>query len=59
MRGDRMKVLKETLLLNDLKSTLDIVKEESALIMRTNAQPVVIISLEEYNELKAKAYKGE
>lgn len=54
-----MKVLKETLLLNDLKSTLDIVKEESVLIMRNEALPVVVISLEEYNELKAKAYKSE
>lgn len=54
-----MKVLKETLLLNDLKSALDLVEEESALIMRTDAQPVVLLSLEEYNELKAKAYKGE
>ena len=54
-----MKVLKETLLLNDLKSTLDVVKEESVLIMRTDTQPVVLLSLEEYNDLKAKAYKGE
>lgn len=54
-----MKVLKETLLLNDLKSTLDVVKEESVLIMRSEAQTVVILTLDEYNELKAKAYKSE
>lgn len=59
MWGERMKVLKETLLLNDLKSTLDVAKEESVLIMRSEASPVVILTLDEYNELKAKAYKSE
>lgn len=54
-----MKVVKETLLLNDLKSTLDVVKEESVLIMRNEEEPVVLMRLEEYNELKANAYKVE
>lgn len=54
-----MKVLKESLLLNDLQSTLDAAMQESVLIMRNEAEPVVLSRLEEYNQLKEQAYKSE
>ena len=47
-----MKVLKETLLLNDLTSTLDVAQEEEILVMRQEKQPMVVMTLEKYNELK-------
>ncbi len=53
-----MKVVKESLLLNDLASTLDSANEESMLIMRNEKQPIVLMSMEEYNALKAAAYKS-
>lgn len=52
-----MKVLKEVLLLNDLKSTLDVAKEEPILVMRNDEEPIMMMSLQEYNQLKAEAYK--
>ena len=53
-----MKILKETLLLNDLTSTLDVATEEEVLIMRNEKEPIVVLTLEKYNELKAEAYKN-
>lgn len=58
-----MKILEEPLLLNDLKSTLDIaLQEDEVLIKRPQAEPVIVMSLKLYNEWKAKlyhAYKGD
>lgn len=54
-----MKVLKETLLLNDLVSALDEANEEEILIMRQEKEPIVLMCLEKYNELKAQLYKKE
>lgn len=51
-----MKVLKEKLLLNDLKSTLDVIKEVT-LIMRNDKEPIVLLTLEEYNKMKEEMYK--
>ena len=51
--------MEETLLLNDLTSTLDVASVEEVLIMRNQKEPVVVMSLEKYNELKAQAYKNE
>ncbi len=53
-----MKVLKESLLLKDLESTLDVV-EETILIMRNEKQPVVMMTLEEYNKMKEELYKKQ
>lgn len=53
-----MKVIKESLLFNDLKNTLDAV-EKSVLIMRNEKQPIVMMTLEEYNEMKKKMYKNK
>ena len=53
-----MKVLKETLLLNDVTSTLDVAQEEEILVMRQEKQPMVVMTLDKYNELKAKVYKN-
>lgn len=52
-----MKVLKEVLLLNDLKSTLDVAKDEAILVMRKDEEPIIMMNLQEYNQLKEKAYK--
>ena len=54
-----MKILKESLLLNDLTSTLDSASEERVLIMRNEKKPMVIMSMDEYNGLKAEAYQAE
>lgn len=54
-----MKVLKETLLLNDLTSTLDVASEEEVLIMRNEKEPMVVMTLENYNKLKEELYKKE
>lgn len=54
-----MKVVKESLLLNDLAATMDATKAESLLIMRNDATPVVMMTIDTYNQLKADAYKDE
>ncbi len=53
-----MKILKETLLFNDLKSTLDSINEVT-LIMRSDKEVVVAMTLEEYNKMKEKMYKKD
>ena len=54
-----MKVVKESLLLNDLTSTLDSANVESVLVMRNEKAAMVIMSIDEYNELKASAYQKD
>lgn len=54
-----MKVLKESLLLNDLKGTLDVATQEEVLVMSDHREPVVVITLEKFNALKAELYKKE
>ena len=53
-----MKVLKETLLLNDLSGVLEVAKEEEVLIMRNEEEPIVVMNLSSYNKLKEEAYKN-
>ena len=53
-----MKILRENLLFNNLKDTLDVIKEVT-LIKRTNNEVVIMMPLEEYNTLKAQSYKGK
>lgn len=50
-----MKIVKESLLLNDLKSTLDAV-EDVMLVQRMENEPIIMMTLEEYNELKKQIY---
>lgn len=57
--GVTMKVLKESLLLNDLKGTLDVATQEEVLVMSDHREPMIILTLESYNELKANLYKKE
>ena len=54
-----MKVVMESLLFNDLSTTLDTAKEEELLIMRNEKEPIVVMTLDSYNELKAQAYKNK
>lgn len=51
-----MKIFKESLLMNDLKTVLDAI-EETTLIMRREKEPIVMMTLKEYNQMKEKLYK--
>lgn len=53
-----MKVLKESLLMNDLSCLLDVV-EETTLIMRNDKQNMVVMTLEEFNKMKEEMYKNK
>ncbi len=52
-----MKILKESLLCNDLASTLDVVKEVT-LVKRHEKEMIIMMPLTEYNKIKQTLYKA-
>ncbi|MDH6367263.1 MULTISPECIES: hypothetical protein [Breznakia] len=55
-----MKIVEEALLLNHLASALALTEEhDEVLIKRSEGQPVVMMSLAAYNELKAQIYRAK
>ncbi len=53
-----MKIRKESLLQNDLSVVVKLAQEEEVLIMSNQQKPVVVMSLEQYNEMKQKLYEN-
>ncbi len=54
-----MKILNESLLLNSLKDTLDLIEEpETYIIKRVRGKDAVLMSVDEYNELKRQIYEA-
>lgn len=53
-----MKIRKESLLQNDLSVVVKLAQEEEILIMSNQQKPVVVMSLEQYNEMKQKLYEN-
>ena len=55
-----MKVVKEILLLNDLKDTLDLVKDDEIyIVQRKENKDAVIMSLDKYNEINKALYEAK
>ena len=53
-----MKIRKESLLQNNLSVVVKLAQEEEVLIMSNQQKPVVVMSLEQYNEMKQKLYEN-
>ncbi len=55
-----MKVVEEALLLNHLKSALQLTEEhDEILIKRGEGEPVMMMTLAKYNEIKAQVYRAK
>ena len=54
-----MKILEESMLLNNLKDMLDFAQyneDEVSLVKRSSGKPIVVMTLKQYNDLQAKLY---